>query len=58
MKPFFTNPRWVLLLLLTATLLSLTGCATTDPENASVRPWNSPRGWETGGLPSSLNEGR
>jgi len=33
------------------------GCKTTEPENMSSRPWNQPRGWETG-LPSSMNEGR
>jgi hypothetical protein len=33
------------------------GCKTTEPDNLSSRPWNSPRGWETG-LPSSINEGR
>lgn len=33
------------------------GCKTTEPENLSSRPWNSPRGWEHG-LPSSINEGR
>jgi len=48
-------------LLLAALLASasfiFTGCATTESENLSERPWNSPRGWETG-LPSSINEGR
>ncbi|MDQ6632034.1 MAG: hypothetical protein M3Y82_09805 [Verrucomicrobiota bacterium] len=41
-------------------LLILNGCATTDTDNTNVasRPWNSPKGWETGGLPSVLNEGR
>lgn len=33
------------------------GCATTEPDNMSARPWNSPKGWETG-LPAALNEGR
>ena len=33
------------------------GCKTTEPDNLSSRPWNSPRGWEHG-LPSSINEGR
>jgi hypothetical protein len=35
----------------------IVGCKTTDPDNMSARPWNTPRGWETG-LPSSINEGR
>jgi hypothetical protein len=33
------------------------GCKTTEPDNLSSRPWNTPRGWEHG-LPSSINEGR
>ncbi|HLH52923.1 MAG TPA: hypothetical protein VKY92_04835 [Verrucomicrobiae bacterium] len=34
------------------------GCASTqDSENASVRPWNAPMGWENG-LPSTMREGR
>jgi hypothetical protein len=40
-------------------IAGITGCATTNEgENASDRPWNSPQGWETGGLPSSMFEGR
>jgi len=50
--------RLVLALLLVAAGLLCAGCETTvDSENASVRPWNQPRGWEHG-LPSSINEGR
>ena len=46
------------LLLFALGSLLLTGCATDQAsENASVRPWNQPRGWEHG-LPSSINEGR
>ena len=48
--------RAVLLFLLVLAGI-LTGCKTTEPENLSSRPWNAPRGWETG-LPSSINEGR
>jgi hypothetical protein len=42
--------RWLLLLLLGAVLVGLTGCESTEPENDSVRPWNTPQGWE-GGMP-------
>jgi hypothetical protein len=35
----------------------VTGCKSTEPENVSARPWNTPRGWEHG-LPSMINEGR
>lgn len=49
--------RFVLLFLLAAFALGLSGCATTDDDNASERPWNSPKGWENG-LPSNMMEGR
>jgi len=39
---------WVLLLVLGAMLAAVGGCATDEPENASVRPWDSPQGWENG----------
>ncbi len=29
-------------------VLMLAGCASTESDNASVRPWNSPQGWENG----------
>ena len=51
------NNAAALLLLLALGALALAGCATDDPENASVRPWNSPKTWENG-LPSSMTEGR
>lgn len=58
MKLFVCNRRSALLLLLVLTALGLTACSTTeDTENASARPWNSPKGWETG-LPSNMTEGR
>ncbi len=50
--------RWLCLLLLGVAAVGLSGCASTDEgDNASVRPWNTPKGWETG-LPSSMTEGR
>jgi hypothetical protein len=45
------------ILLLVSGLILLSGCTTTDPDNLSVRPWNSPKGWENG-LPSGMMEGR
>jgi hypothetical protein len=45
---------WLLLLL--GVLALLPGCATTDPDNLSVRPWNAPKGWENG-LPGGMMEG-
>lgn len=45
---------WALLLLFLATWVMLTaGCATTDSENATERPWNTPMGWENG-LPAGM----
>lgn len=42
--------HWLWLLALGAVLFGFSGCATDEPGNASVRPWNSPQGWE-GGMP-------
>jgi len=42
--------KWLLLLLFGGMLVGVSGCATNEPENDSVRPWNTPQGWE-GGLP-------
>jgi hypothetical protein len=47
---------FLLLVLIVGSAL-LTGCATADPDNLSVRPWNAPKGWENG-LPSGMMEGR
>jgi len=45
------------LLLLVLAALTLSGCATADPDNLSERPWNAPKTWENG-LPSGMFEGR
>ena len=57
MTNFLSVPRRAVLLLLFALALGAAGCATSEPENASARPWNSPKSWETGGFPSTMNEG-
>jgi hypothetical protein len=46
--------KWLLLLLLGLLLFGVAGCETNEPDNASVRPWNSPQGWE--GNSPMLNE--
>jgi len=51
------NKSALICLLLVLTAFVFSGCATTEPENESVRPWNSPIGWE-GGLPGGMMEGR
>ena len=47
----------IILLAIGYAVLGGFGCATTESENASERPWNAPRGWEYG-LPSSFYENR
>jgi hypothetical protein len=49
--------RIVFLFLLLAAGAGVTGCASTESDNASARPWNSPNRWESG-LPGVMNEGR
>lgn len=46
-----------LMLAIIVVMIGASGCKTTESENLSERPWNSPKGWENG-LPSGLNEGR
>jgi len=56
MKRFYA--RVVFCIFVALTFLWVGGCASTsDPDNASVRPWNAPMGWENG-LPSNMREGR
>jgi hypothetical protein len=57
MSSLVRNFRWVFLLLLALGTLGLSGCASTEPDNLSERPWNTPKGWENG-LPSGMTEGR
>jgi hypothetical protein len=40
--------KFLLLFVLGAVLAGLSGCASNEPENNSVRPWNTPQGWENG----------
>jgi hypothetical protein len=53
MRWFISNSRWAVLLLLVLAAAAFAGCATTESDNMSERPWNSPQGWENG-LPSSM----
>jgi hypothetical protein len=52
-KVLISHPRWAFLLLLVLAALSSGGCASTESENMSERPWNTPQNWENG-LPSGL----
>ena len=40
----------LLFLALVATAFLFNGCSSLESDNASVRPWNSPQGWEGGAL--------
>jgi len=46
----FRVAHFLLFIALVFSALMLSGCATTESDNASVRPWNSPQGWENSGL--------
>jgi ABC-type uncharacterized transport system auxiliary subunit len=46
----FRPANLLLLLALLALAGIFCGCASTEPDNASVRPWNSPEGWQGGAL--------
>ena len=45
------------LLLLAVGLTFAIGCATTEEDNLSERPWNAPKSWESG-LPQQMMQGR
>jgi hypothetical protein len=54
--------RWLPYLTLTVFLLTLvlasSGCSTTtESENLSSRPWNTPKSWQNG-MPTGMFEGR
>jgi hypothetical protein len=40
--------HFLLLLALVSLALAVTSCASDEPDNASVRPWNAPQSWENG----------
>jgi hypothetical protein len=52
-KSLVSNPRGAFLLLLVLAGLALAGCASTESDNLSERPWNTPQSWETG-LPNGM----
>ncbi len=53
MKFRIPNLRQALLLVLVLAGFALAGCASTESENMSERPWNAPQGWETG-MPAGM----
>jgi hypothetical protein len=50
----FRAAHLLLLLVLAALAAVVSGCASTESDNMSVRPWNSPEGWE-GGMLGEMN---
>ena len=46
----------LLVALLAAFIAVITGCSSTEPDNASVRPWNSPEGWQGGALDGLMDQ--
>jgi hypothetical protein len=40
--------HFLLFLALVSLALAATSCASDEPDNASVRPWNAPQDWENG----------
>jgi hypothetical protein len=53
MKFLISNWRWFFCLLLLGGGLAFSGCASTESDNMSERPWNTPQGWENG-LPGGM----
>jgi hypothetical protein len=47
-KMKFRAVQWFLLFILVGILFGVSGCMSNEPDNASVRPWNAPQGWENG----------
>jgi hypothetical protein len=40
----------ILFLALVSLAALISGCSELEPDNASVRPWNTPQGWEGSAL--------
>jgi hypothetical protein len=45
-----------LVLLLAVVGLEVAGCSSTESDNMSSRPWNTPEGWQNGGLPANMTQ--
>ena len=48
---------FLLILFVAVAVGAFTGCATTESENVSERPWNTQKDWQHG-LPTGINQGR
>jgi hypothetical protein len=59
MKRASIHRCWLwLLLALTVVGFGAVGCSSTEPDNLSSRPWNSPEGWQNGSLPMGMTPPR
>jgi len=56
--PSAIQGRWLCLLLLVVIGVGVSGCSTTESDNASSKPWNSPEGWQGGSLPGMMDRPR
>jgi hypothetical protein len=56
-RRFIPGSWLVVLLLLVAVCLGCVACETTEPDNESVKPWNSPEGWQNGNLQMMQQQG-
>jgi hypothetical protein len=45
-----------LMLVLAALAAVISGCSSTESDNSSVRPWNSPEGWQGGALGDMMDQ--
>lgn len=55
LKRFLRFAGWLGCVAVAVTILN--GCASAEPDNDMARPWNQPKGWETG-LPPGAMQGR
>jgi hypothetical protein len=46
----------LLVMVLAALAMVISGCASTESDNASVRPWDTPEGWQGGALGDMMNQ--
>jgi len=44
----FRAAQLLLFVVLAAWAAIFSGCSSTEPDNASVRPWDTPQGWGNG----------
>jgi len=56
MKKFFSR-HTLLFALATLTVLLSSACKTTEDDNLTERPWNTPKSWESG-IPTGMMQGR